>query len=191
MKIANLKYGILFSLLLQTLFLASCTDDDLKNASSVAASKLTLSKDRSYEVEVIYSDSAIVKAKGFAPILDKVTPSVGNIYSEMPQGVNIEFFDEFLKKTGSIKSDYAISKETERITIFKKNVVVVSDNVTFTTEELTWDENKKQYSSPYGTVKSKDGSVITGTQFTAPQDFSSYNIIQGSGQTYINGELGQ
>lgn len=183
-------YRFLILLMASTCLLA-CNDDDLKSVAAVSAKKVTLTKDRSYGVEVIYSDSAKVKAKGFAPILDKVTPSIGNIYSEMPKGVNILFYDQFLKQTGSIKSDYAINKETEKITIFRKNVIVVSEGMTFTTDELTWNQNTATYTSPYGTVKGKDGSVVTGSQFSAPQDFSTYSITEASGQTYFDGQLTQ
>lgn len=182
--------GILFLLMLST-SLCSCNDDDLQKATTVSAKKITLSKERSYGVDVTYSDSAHVKAKGVAPILDKVTPSMGATYKEMPKGVKIEFFDDFLKKTGTITSNYAINKETEKITIFRQNVVIVSDNLTFTTEELTWDENKKMYYSPAGTVKGKDGEIITGTEFSAPQDFSTYKIKEAAGSTFIKGDLTQ
>lgn len=186
--LGRLKSAILLLIVLQVL-LTSCNDDDLKNATAISSKQITLSKDRSYDVEIIYSDSARVKAKGFAPILDQVKPSMGSSYSEMPKGVRIQFFNELLEKTGTITSNYAINKETEKITIFRKNVVVVTESITFTTEELTWDENKKMYSSPYGTVTSKDGSVLTGTSFTAPQDFSTYNITQAGGKTWMKGEL--
>lgn len=180
-------YFLLFTF---SFLFSSCGGDDLKKVSSIAANKVTLSKDRTYGAEVIYSDSAKVKAKGYAPIFDKVTPSAGAIYSEMPKGVKIYFYDELLRTKGSITSDYAINKETERITIFKKNVVVVTDNMTFTTEELTWDENKREYRSPAGTVTTKDGNVLTGTSFTAPQDFSTYSITLPSAEAYIeNGKL--
>lgn len=167
------------------LSLASCAGDDLSKVPAVAVNKITLSKDRTYGVEVIYSDSAKVKAKGYAPILDKVTPSTGAAYSEMPKGVKIYFFDDFMKSKGSITSNYAINKEPERITIFRKNVIVVSDNMTFTTEELTWDENKKMYFSPQGTILTKDGNKVTGTSFSAPQDFSTYTITLPSAEGYI------
>jgi hypothetical protein len=167
------------------LLLASCGDDDLKKVPSIAANKITLSRDRTYDVDVIYSDSAKVKAKGIAPILDKVTPSQGAVYSEMPKGVKIFFYDDNMKSKGSISSNYAISKETEKITIFRRNVVVVNDNMTFTTEELTWDENKKMYFSPAGTITTKDGNRVTGTSFSAPQDFSSYEITLPSAEGYL------
>ena len=190
MKRLGIKSGI-FIFFLGLFLLASCTDDDLKNASSISSKKVTLSKDRTIGADVIYSDSGFVKAKGYAPILDKVVPATGAMYSEMPKGVKIEFFDQFLRITGSITSDYAINKETERVTIFKKNVVVINGAITFRTEELTWDENKKMYFSPAGVVTKKDGSVLNATSFSAPQDFSSYDITQASGSTYVKGDLTQ
>jgi len=183
-------FTLYFILATFCLLLSACEGDDLKKVSAIAASKITLTRDRTYGVEVIYSDSAKVKAKGYAPILDKVTPSTGAIYSEMPKGVKIYFYDEFMKSKGSITSGYAINKETERITIFRKNVVVVTDNMTFTTEELTWNENTKMYNSPAGTVTTKDGNVLRGTSFSAPQDFSTYSITLPSADAYIeNGKL--
>lgn len=179
-----------FLLLVFAFLLSSCEGDDLKKVSAIDAKKVALTKDRTYGVEIVYSDSAKVKAKGYAPILDKVTPSAGAVYSEMPKGVKIYFLDDLLKTKGSITSDYAINKETEKITIFRKNVVVVTDNMTFTTEELTWDENKRLYTSPAGTVTTKDGNILNGTSFSAPQDFSTYSITMPSGQANVeNGKL--
>jgi hypothetical protein len=185
----GIKSGIFCLLILQ--LLASCTDDEMKNVSAVSAKKITFNKDRYYDFEIVYSDSAKVKAKGFAPILDQVTPSSGTKFNEMPKGVKITFFDDLLNSNGTIRSDYAINKTFDKITIFKKNVVVVTKDITFTTEELTWDENKRMYFSPYGTVTGKDGSVATGSEFSAPQDFSSYKIKSATAQTYINGDLTQ
>ncbi|WP_293301116.1 hypothetical protein [Pedobacter sp. UBA4863] len=190
-RVSSLMPNTFYFLLFTFHFLfSSCGGDDLKKVSSIAANKVTLTKDRTYGVEVIYSDSAKVKAKGYAPILDKVTPSAGGAYSEMPKGVKIYFLDDLLKNKGTITSDYAINKETERITIFRKNVVVVTDNMTFTTEELTWDENKRLYTSPAGTVTTKDGNVLNGTSFSAPQDFSTYSITMPSGTANVeNGKI--
>ncbi len=182
-------FKILSFLTVVMIFFSSCGEDDLKNAAAISSKKITLTKDRSYGVEVIYSDSALVKAKGYAPIYDKVTPSQGTKYNEMPEGVKIEFFDPYLQVTGNITSKYAINNETDQITIFRKNVVVINDQMTFTTEELTWDEKKRLFYSPNGTVVSKDGTVFTGAQFSAPQDFSTYTIVKGAGETYVKGDI--
>ncbi len=180
--------GWLFLLFLASTLLA-CGEDDLKKAVTISVKEAALSKDRSYGVDVVYSDSAIVKAKGFAPVLDKVTPKGGALYNEMPEGVKIEFFDAYMQVTGNITSDYAINKEADRITIFRKNVVIVNDRMTFTTEELTWDENTRTFTSPAGTLKTKDGNTIYGTEFWAPQDFSTYRITQASGSGYVTEDL--
>lgn len=172
-------------------FLSSCNEDDLKKAAEISASKVTFTRDRSLGVEVIYSDSARVKAKGFAPVLDKMTPKDGKIYQEMPKGVSVDFYGDQLIKTGSIKSDYAIMKETEQLTIFKKNVVVVTENMTFHTEELTWDQKQKMFFSPKGMVKRPDGSFVDAINFSAPQDFSTTTFEQGFAETYIKGDLSQ
>jgi hypothetical protein len=173
------------------LLLSSCNDDDLKKAAEISSKKLVLSKDRSLKVEIVFSDSAVVKAKGYAPILDQVNPSSGSKYQEMPKGVKITFFDPLQKVTGTIVSDYALRKETEQLTIFKKNVVVVRDDLTFNTEELTWDQRKRMFFSPRGIVTRPDGTVLNAINFSAPEDFSSVDFEQGSGQTYVKGDLAQ
>lgn len=173
------------------LLTSSCGEDDLKKAAKLSENRLKDSVDRTFGVDLIYSDSAKVKAKGYAPVLDKVTPRKGGQYQEMTKGVKIEFFDEFLKRTGTITSDYAIMKESEKLTIFKRNVVVVNDQITFNTEELTWDENKKMFFSPQGIVTKPDGTVLNAINFRAPQDFSVFYMESGSGETYIDDDFGQ
>lgn len=182
--------NFLGAVLLLVFVLIGCGQDDLKNVGSISTKKVALSKDRSYGVRVVYSDSAVVKAIGFAPVYDKVKPAQGTQYNEMPKGVKIEFYDAFMRVKGTITSDYAINNETDKITTFRKNVVVVSDEMTFKTEELIWNENTRMYTSPYGTVTTKSGDIVTGSQFSAPQDFSTYTITQGTAQGYVKGDMG-
>lgn len=184
--------GVLYQLVLlclMLLFLSSCGEDDLKKAAVISAKKVVMSKDRSLKVEIVFSDSAVVKAKGIAPVLDQVNPSSGAKYEEMPKGVHITFYDPLQTVTGTLVSDYAIRKETEQLTIFRKHVVVVRDDLTFNTEELTWDERKKQFFSPRGVVTKPDGTVLNAINFVAPEDFSTVEYDQASGQAYVKGDL--
>ena len=164
------------------LFLASCGDDDLKKAGAVSTSKITFTRDRTIGVEIIYSDSARVKAKGNAPIMDKVTPSEGAAYQEMPKGVNIDFYNPNGTVDGNLICDYAIRKDQDKKTEFRKNVVVKnSKGDTFSSQELIWDELKKIfYSTQRVYVKGADGSVGEGINFQAPQDFSTYTMESGN-----------
>jgi len=173
------------------LMFSACNDDDLKKVETVKLQKEAFNANRTFGAEVIYSDSAKVKAKGFAPVLDKVTPSSGGNFQEMPKGVKIEFFDELQASKGTITSEYAIMKETEQITIFRKNVVVINENLTFNTEELVWNQNTKRFSSPKGIITKPDGTVINAINFTAPEDFSTVAFENAYGETYIKGDLTQ
>jgi len=178
-------YGLMLVL---PFFLVSCGDDDLKKANAVKNQKIILNRDRTLGVEIIYSDSARVKAKGNAPIMDKVTPSTGGEYQEMVKGVKIDFFNV---QTGAIDgtliSDYAIRRSQEQKTIFRRNVIVKNvKGDTFSSEELIWDEAKKIfYSKQKVTVKTIDGNVLDGVDFQAPQDFSTYTFNSATGQAVM------
>lgn len=166
------------------LSLSSCGGDDLKNAAKLSE-KVKLNVDRTKGVEITYSDSAKVKAKGYAPILDKITPVGKPGYQEMPKGVKINFLDDFMKIKGSITSDYAIMKDSEKTATFRRNVIVVNENMTFNTEELVWDQNKKLFLSPKGIVTKPDGTVLNAIDFSATEDFNLINWKNGSGETYV------
>ncbi|KQS31736.1 hypothetical protein [Pedobacter sp. Leaf194] len=179
-------YGLIF---LIPVILVSCGDDDLKKANPVTSQKILLNRDRTIGVEIIYSDSARVKAKGNAPIMDKVTTQTGSTYQEMIKGVKIDFFNvnEPGVIDGTLICDYAIRKEQEQKTFFRKNVIVKNaKGDTFSSEELIWDEAKKIfYSKQRVVVKGIDGSILEGIDFEAPQDFSTYTFNQGTGQTIM------
>ncbi|RDC57074.1 hypothetical protein DU508_07725 [Pedobacter chinensis] len=179
MKLKAFLYGLMLGL---PFFLASCGDDDLKKANAVAVNKITFTRDRTLGVEIIYSDSARVKAKGNAPIMDKVTPSTGGTYQEMIKGVSIDFFSPSGKIDGNLVCDYAIRKDQDRKTEFRKNVVVKNNKGdTFSSQELIWDELKKIfYSTQRVYVKGADGSVGEGINFQAPEDFSTYTMESGN-----------
>jgi len=184
----NSKAFLFGLMLVLPLLLVSCGDDDLKKANAVKNQKLILNRDRTLGVEIIYSDSARVKAKGNAPIMDKVTPSTGGEYQEMIKGVKIDFFNAQTGEIdGTLISDYAIRRSQEQKTIFRKNVIVKNiKGDTFSSEELIWDEAKKIfYSKQKVTVKTIDGNILDGVDFEAPQDFSTYTFNSATGQAVM------
>ncbi|WP_082489424.1 hypothetical protein [Pedobacter sp. Leaf176] len=177
------SYGLMLML---PVLLVSCGDDDLKKASPISSQKVILNRDRTIGVEIIYSDSARVKAKGNAPIMDKVTTENNTTYQEMIKGVKIDFFNINQPGVvdGTLICDYAIRKEQEQKTFFRKNVIVKNaKGDTFSSEELIWDEAKKIfYSTQNVTIKTVDGNILNGVDFKAPQDFSTYEINTATGQ---------
>lgn len=170
--------------------LNSCAEDDLKSAAKLPV-KINLSSDTTRGVDIIYSDSAKVKAQGFAPLLVKVVPMSGASYQEMNKGIKINFLDPQANIKGSITSDYAIMKDLEKTATFQRNVVVVNERLTYNTEELVWDQTKKMFLSPKGVITKPDGTVLTAVNFTATEDFSTITWDNGTGAVYVPDNYGQ
>ena len=140
--------------------------------------------------EIIYSDSAHVKAKLTAPIL--YNHKTSNPYYEMPKGIVVIFYDKQLKQTSKVTSDYAIRKENQRIVELKKNVVATNaEGKTFKSEELIWDENQKRFYSNKLVTIDTNGNLITGPGFWSNEDFSYYEIKQGSGTFNFKEDLSE
>jgi LPS export ABC transporter protein LptC len=162
----------------------SC-ENDLKDVEEISSQKLSVQVDRSDTVEVIYSDSAKVKAKLIAPeVLHYKTTTP---YYEMPKGILVIFFDENQNESGRTTSDYAIRKEVEKIVELKKNVVVVNaKGEKLTSDEVIWDEAKHRfYSDKMVTVTLANGTILYGTGFWADQDLKNYNIDQATGNINV------
>lgn len=158
----------------------SC-ENDLKDVEQISSQRLAVQVDRSDSVEVVYSDSAIVKAKLIAPVV--LHYKTTNPYYEMPKGILVIFFDEHQKESGRATADYAIRKEVEKIVVLKKNVLVVNaKGEKLKTDEITWDENKHRFfSDKMVTLTSPDGSIWYGTGFWANEDLKSFILYQATG----------
>ncbi|MDA9554693.1 LPS export ABC transporter periplasmic protein LptC [Pelobium sp.] len=178
----------IFSVILVVSIFTACENDlskvkaiELKQKGEVEITK---------EAEIIYSDSAKVKAKLKTPIL--YNHKTTNPYYEMPKGIEVIFFDNNLKQTSKVTSDYAIRKENQKIVELHKNVVAVNaEGKTFKSDELIWDENLKRFYSNKVVTITTDKAVISGTSFWATEDFSYYEIKQGAGPIQFNEDLSQ
>ncbi|QBQ40048.1 LPS export ABC transporter periplasmic protein LptC [Sphingobacterium psychroaquaticum] len=159
----------------------SC-ENDLKEVDRIANIKAEENVNISKHVNVIYSDSAVVKAELTGPELREYPDSTGKF--EFRKGVLVRFFDVNGKEAQRIKSDYAVQRNNEGITEFRKNVVVnMADGSIIKTEELFFDEKKKIY---YNTVpitfdfKDERGS-LQATSFISDTDFKKIDGQNMSG----------
>jgi LPS export ABC transporter protein LptC len=171
--------NILTCLFLAMVFLQAC-ENDLSEVEKISSKSMSVPTDRSTGVEVIYSDSAQVKARLLTPEL--VHFKTEKPYYEMKKGVTILFYDQFQKQSSKVTADYALRRETEKIVELRKNVVATSqDGKVFKSEELIWDENTRRFYSNQPVSVVSPGSNITGTGFWANEGFTYYEIKQGSG----------
>lgn len=168
-------------------FLTGC-ENDLNNVRAIELRQQG-EVEFTQEAEIIFSDSAKVKAKLKTPEL--YNHKIKDPYYEMPKGIEVVFFDEFQKQSSKVTSEYAIRKENQRIIELRKNVVAVNNKgETFRSEELIWDENLKRFYSNKVVHISTNKATISGTSFWATEDFSYYEIVQGAGPIQFNEDLG-
>jgi LPS export ABC transporter protein LptC len=158
-KFFNLRLPFILSCV--TLFCAC--ENSLNDIQKIASKEEDKPMSTSTGVDVIYSDSAKVKAHLITPLMieynDEKTP-----YREMPKGVKIIFFEDDLSVKGTVTSDYAIEREKQNIIEFRKNVIVVNAHgETFKSDELIYDEgNKKFYTNKPVDINLGTGSVMYG-----------------------------
>jgi LPS export ABC transporter protein LptC len=168
-------------------FLFSACNSDLNSAKPIDLNE-SVQVETTKGAEIIYSDSTKVKAKLKAPIL--LHFKAAKPYYEMPKGIDVVFYDENLKPTSTVTSDYAIRREHEKTIELRKNVVAKNmKGETFKSEELFWDENTKKFYSNQVVSINTGQATISGTSFWALEDFSYYEIKQGSGPIQFNTDL--
>jgi LPS export ABC transporter protein LptC len=178
-----------FACILGAWLLMSACENDLKDVEQLYPSKVPVQVDESEGVEILYSDSAVVKAKLIASQVLKFKTT--EPYYVMPKGITVTFFDANQKETGHVTSDYAIRREAQRIVQLKKNVVVTnSKGETLKTDEMIWDENKKRiYSNKTVILSSPDGTLFYGTGFSSDESITSWNLNQASGSMPFKNEF--
>lgn len=160
---------------------AGCENDlnDLRKISAAEVSKPVTSYT---DVDVIYSDSAKVKAHMTAPLMLNYD-SVKQPYTEMPKGVKVIFYNAALQETGTITADYAIYHKKEKNILLRNHVVGKNlKGETFTSDELIWDQDTKQVrSSKLVHVRMADGSIADGSDFVSDENLDHWTMGHGTG----------
>lgn len=172
---------LLLLLAVGAIFFTAC-EPDLKEVDRIANLKKEEAVDISRHVNVIYSDSTVVKAEMSAPEM-RIKHDSTQVY-EFPQGIKIIFYDKDVRETQRITSDYAIQHEAAKTTTFKKNVVVtMADGSIIKTDEIIYDEaNESFYNHIPITAYFKDNrGNLQGSSFTSDKDFKKINIQNSTG----------
>lgn len=158
-----------------SLSLMAC-ENDLKEIERVSSISET-PQDISLGVELIYSDSTIVKVKMISSKM--IHHSDTNAYYEFPDDVLIIFYDEQLKEERRVTSKYGIYREKQQLVELRNNVVAtMADGTVFRSEELYWDDKRRMfYNTLPLTITSPSGDVVEGTSFESDEDFKNRKIM--------------
>jgi LPS export ABC transporter protein LptC len=173
----------LFFLALLPALLSAC-ENDLEKVNLVAGKK-ALPVETSSGLTILYSDSGKVKVKISAAEMHRF--AADSPYTEMPSGVKVEFFNQDLKVSSTLTSNYAVRKDREFVTEARGDVIVVNEKgEKLNTELLIWDERtSKIFSSEFVKISTPD-KIIFGNGFEANQDFTNYKIFNIKGTITID-----
>ena len=175
-------YLIFFFLLL----LFSACENDLVEVQKVI-SREQVRFEVAKDVEILYSDSAVVRVKVSGPLmkrfLDRKEP-----YEEFPEGIHVDFYGANKKPNSFLSAKKATRYEGKNIIIVQDSVVWQSKNKErLETHELIWDDKEqKVYTQKFVTIIKPD-EIIYGHGFEANQDFSRWKINAIEGVIKVDG----
>lgn len=167
-----------------TLLFSSCQKDPekLKKVSKMLAN---LGVEKATDVAISYTDSGILKAKIFSPLMERY-PQKAEPYMEMKKGVKGYFYNKDGEVESSLTADYAISYENRKVIEVRNNVKVKNIRAEeLETEKLIWDQRtEKIYTDNFIKIKTPD-EILYGNGFESNQNFTRYRIRNLKGRVSI------
>lgn len=152
--------------------------------------KLVTGKDRipvehATGLNIVYSDSSVMKVRVVAKLMNRYQGD--DPYTEMPEGVKVEFFDKDLKASTTMTAKRAIKREkSQQMEAFGNVEVVNAKGEKLNTEHLLWNEITKKISSDEFVKITTSDKIIYGKGFESNQDFTSYRIFKITGTINIS-----
>ncbi len=137
-----------------------------------------LEKEIAYDIEMIYSDSAIVQFKVESPRLEKYYLD-GVQIEEFLDGFLIEYYDRDLNVIFSLSSKYAKRISAEGLLVLRDSVTYINDKKDILeTNALTIDEQNNSINTTkfFRLVQSASQDTIYGRGFDANSDFTSFRV---------------
>jgi len=157
--------------------LASCARNNKEEIQRIISPN-NLTVEIAKDVEILYSDSAVVKVRIISPTLKRYTEQ-GEAFDEFPDGLLVEFMDDNQNVKSWLKADYALKKENEKKIFIKDNVELYNNRKDkLLTDELIWDEaNEEIYTYKYVKIfQPSKGDTSLGNRFRADQEFTQFVI---------------
>lgn len=164
--------------------LSGC-ENDLSKVEKIASNEVSLPVETSKTVELIYSDSSIVRAKLTTPVLKFF--KVSNAYHEMPNGLYVEFYGPNNNIESTLSAKYGRKFQNQGIIEVKDSVVVINDKgERLDTERLIWNEKtKKIYTKSFVRITTQK-DIMFGEGMEANQNFTNYKIYKYKGSVSLD-----
>ena len=160
--------------------LAACNDPEEEKRQVFTENDVAIEVGR--DVEILYSDSAIVRVRVTGAVLHNYTDRE-NPRQEFPAGVKIEFLEPNLSVRSTLTAKTAVRYQEKGRIIARDSVILVSvQQEKLETEELIWDEKTAKIFTEKFVKVTRPGEIIYGYGLEAEQDFSYWKITVPKGR---------
>lgn len=137
------------------------------------------------EVEILYSDSAVVRVRVTGPLLynhsGREKPR-----QEFPEGIKMDFLLPDLSVRSVLTAKTATRFQSEGRIIARDSVVLSTvKQEKLETEELIWDEKTAKIHTDKFVKVTQPGEIIYGFGLEAEQDFSYWKILVPKGRIKV------
>ncbi len=172
----------LLPLALCLLLLASCSDP-VETRQVFTQDDIAVEVGK--EVEILYSDSAVVRVRVTGPVLlnhsDQAKPR-----QEFPNGIKMEFLLPDLSIRSVLTAKTATRFQEEGKIVARDSVVITTiKKEKLETEELIWDEKTAKIHTDKFVKVSQPDEIIYGFGLEADQDFSYWKILVPKGKIKV------
>lgn len=170
-------------------FLMSCSGGtkSIEDMSELNKQRDSLTVEIAEDVQIVYTDSALLRAKIDAPIMKRY-PDQEKPRLEMTEGVVATFYNEISEVTSTLTAKYAIHYEKEDVIEIRDSVVVLNKNdEEIHTDELIWDKKKRRVTSDKPVrVRIRDEKIIKAEGFESDEKFLDYRFKKVTGVVYLD-----
>lgn len=160
----------------------SCQDnfEEIKNINNYEIFPIGIAEN----IKLIYTDSARVKVV-LTSTLNKDFTNQPFPYSEFPNGIQINFFDNQNQKT-IVTADYAVTYSKTNIVDLVGNVIInIHDGSVLMTSQLYWDpEQEWLFTEKKFSFKNIDYDIVA-TRLDANRSFTIFNTGELDGQVIV------
>ena len=175
----NKKIFILAALFTGCFFIISC-ENSLEDLNQFTVKKIGVEEAKG--VKILYAIGEKTTSRITATLMLRHQEDIP--YIEFPKTIHADFFNDSLQITSKMDANYARYMEAESKVFLRDSVVVFNiKGDTLFCNELYWDRNRpgqEFYTDKPVRIRTKT-QIIDGDGLDAPQDFSSWHIINGRG----------
>ncbi len=169
-------------------FISSCKEIDPKEMKQYAEMADSLSVETALNVQIKYTDSAILKALINAPVL-KNHPTAAEPFMEMPEGLDATFYDASGTKESFLSANYGINYSEKNIILLRNKVRVTNEKgEELQSEELYWDQALKKIYTNKAVKIIRGDEVLYGKGLESNENFTKYRILNPVGEFEVKEE---